>query len=210
MRSTPRRTSRRRARALKSAMIPAPRIHLESRVGPRIVVGAIHRGPRGPPRNAEGRWRGPSHTSRACGGTASERTVASITPPARPRQPACAAATTSPESAANRTGRQSAVRIAHTRPGRRVTAPSAGPADPPSAAPIRPNPRPACHAPGQARRALRAVRPQLASAGGSPRPPLAHPRRGRPNSETHKARRSRRRRAASIARTRLPVPATAE
>ena len=66
--------------------------------------------------------------------TASARTVASITPPARPRQPACAAATASPDSAANSTGRQSAVRIAQMRPARRVTAPSAaGMADAPAA-----------------------------------------------------------------------------
>ena len=51
------------------------------------------------------------------GATPSARTVASITPAASPRQPACAAATPAPESEASSTGRQSAVRMAQTRPG---------------------------------------------------------------------------------------------
>ena len=63
----------------------------------------------------------PRRAPRRC----SAATVASMTPAANPRQPACAAATRSPESAASNTGRQSAVRMAHTRPRRRVNAASA-------------------------------------------------------------------------------------
>src|SRR5690606_8981017 len=59
------------------------------------------------------------------GATSIAATVASSTPAASPRQPACAAASTSPSPDANTTGRQSAVRIASTTPGCRVTAASA-------------------------------------------------------------------------------------
>src|SRR5690606_31101498 len=54
-----------------------------------------------------------------------DRTVASSTPPASPRQPAWATATSLPSSAASTTGRQSAVSIASTTPGIEVTAASA-------------------------------------------------------------------------------------
>ena len=45
--------------------------------------------------------------------------------PARPRQPACAAATTRPPRCASRTGRQSATMMVHTRPGTLLTQASA-------------------------------------------------------------------------------------
>src|SRR5574343_81413 len=51
--------------------------------------------------------------------------VASITPPHRPRQPAWAAPTTVPSRSASSTGRQSAVITAHTTPGVRLTLASA-------------------------------------------------------------------------------------
>ena len=53
------------------------------------------------------------------------RTVFSTTPPARPRHPACAAATVVPASSVSNTGTQSATRIAHTVPAFRATAASA-------------------------------------------------------------------------------------
>src|SRR5579875_2123386 len=52
-------------------------------------------------------------------------TVASSTPPASPRQPACAAATAEPSRAAKSTGRQSATWIAQIWHGARVSAASA-------------------------------------------------------------------------------------
>ena len=61
------------------------------------------------------------------GATPSAVIVCSSTPAARPRQPACATATHEPSSAANRTGRQSAVMIASTVPRLVVKAASAGP-----------------------------------------------------------------------------------
>ena len=71
---------------------------------------------------------GPIQARSDRGGTASACTVASMTPAARPRQPACAAATPDAGLVREQDGRQSAVRMAHTRPGRRVTAASADPA----------------------------------------------------------------------------------
>ena len=73
---------------------------------------------------------GPSHTSRSCGATPapwqSAETVASSTPAASPRQPACAAATARPSRAQNSAGRQSATRTAQARPRSVVHAASAG------------------------------------------------------------------------------------
>jgi hypothetical protein len=59
------------------------------------------------------------------GGTCIAATVASSTPSASPRQPACAAATTLPARSQNSTGRQSAVSTAQTCPASRVNAASA-------------------------------------------------------------------------------------
>src|SRR5574340_109575 len=59
------------------------------------------------------------------GGTCMVATVASSTPPASPRQPACAAATTLPARSQSSTGRQSAVSTAHTCPISRVNDASA-------------------------------------------------------------------------------------
>ena len=59
------------------------------------------------------------------GATASLATVASNTPAASPRQPACATATARPSRAANSTGMQSATCMTHTLPARRAMAASA-------------------------------------------------------------------------------------
>ena len=68
---------------------------------------------------------GPSHASTSPRGDAICSSVASSTPPANPRQPACAAAISRPSTAQNSTGRQSAVRMDNTVPGTRDTAASA-------------------------------------------------------------------------------------
>ena len=66
---------------------------------------------------AFGPMHGPSQTLTFSLGTPIARTVFSTTPEARPRHPACAAATTEPSSAASSTGMQSATLIPHTNPG---------------------------------------------------------------------------------------------
>ena len=57
---------------------------------------------------------GPSHAMSCAGGTPSQRTVSSSTPAASPRQPGVRGADARAVRAAKSTGRQSAVRIAHT------------------------------------------------------------------------------------------------
>src|SRR5450755_288220 len=59
---------------------------------------------------------GPNQAISADGLSPIARTVAASTPAARPRQPAWAAPITPALANANNTGRQSALRIAHTRP----------------------------------------------------------------------------------------------
>ena len=69
---------------------------------------------------------GPIQAASAPGSSPSRATVASSTPAASPRQPACAAATAEPSAAANSTGMQSATWMTHTAPGRRAITASAG------------------------------------------------------------------------------------
>ena len=78
------------------------------------VAGRCRR--RARPRASPGAQPPPSHSA---------ATVASSTPPARPRQPACAAATARPSGAANSTGRQSATWTTQATPGSVVTLASA-------------------------------------------------------------------------------------
>ncbi len=61
-----------------------------------------------PTSKCSGPMAGPNQASNLAGGTSMAVTAASSTPAANPRHPACAAATISPESLANTTGRQSA------------------------------------------------------------------------------------------------------
>ena len=121
------RSRRCRASALKSGMETPPPIQgLKGRF--RRLIRLEHKGvsaPRAPTSKCSGPIDGPSHAMSRSGRSPIARTVASSMPPASPRQPACAAATTSPESSVSNTGKQSAVRIAQTLPGRRVNAASA-------------------------------------------------------------------------------------
>ncbi len=68
---------------------------------------------------------GPIQARRSPGRDSSAPTVASRTPAASPRQPACAAPIADPSAAAKSTGMQSATWITQTRPGSRVTTASA-------------------------------------------------------------------------------------
>ena len=68
---------------------------------------------------------GPSQTSTSAGATSRLAAAASSTPPARPRQPAWAAATREPSRRQNRAGRQSAVIMVTAMPGVAVQAASA-------------------------------------------------------------------------------------
>jgi len=131
MRLTPRAARRRRARAFKSAMNRPRAFGTKAASAPKSPFTSCLANLRAPLQSARVQWQAPSHATSRSGATCSASTVASITPPASPRQPACAAAIRSPESARQHNGQ--AVRRqdrAQPAPRRRVNAASAGPTGP--------------------------------------------------------------------------------
>jgi C4-dicarboxylate transporter DctM subunit len=74
----------------------------------------------GPTSKASGPIAGPSHASSSSGRVSIVCAVASNTPVCKPRQPACAAATTSPLVEQNNTGKQSAVNTVQATPNLRL------------------------------------------------------------------------------------------
>src|SRR5690606_11368687 len=117
-------SKRRRARAYRSTCQCPGRVEANAAAAPASSATNASR-TSAPTSYAAGPAAGPSQATSSPAAARIAATVCSSTPAARPRQPACATATSLPSRAANTTGRQSAVRMASTAPGTSVTAASA-------------------------------------------------------------------------------------
>ena len=118
---TRRRRPRRRAGAARAragprtSALPA-RAGMQSRCAASRAMNASRTS--APTSKAAGPIAGPSQATSSPGSHSSAATVASTTPAASPRQPACATPTRRPSRPARNTGRQSATSTAQTLPGR--------------------------------------------------------------------------------------------
>ena len=128
---TPASPSRRRANAARSTRQWFSRVAVKWIASPGTALVNASKTSR-PISYAPAPAAGPSQAWIRSRGACIASTVASRTPAANPRHPACATATSLPSRAARTTGRQSAVRIASTTPAVRVIAASAPPASAPS------------------------------------------------------------------------------